>query len=157
MQLSVIALLSTLSVSAAFTPSFGVRSSTQLEARKPFISGNWKLNPQTKGEALTLASDIAATITDDSPDAEVALFVPYVFIEAAMGAVGDKLSVGAEVSSHILCNRSLSDLISYATVLHSGKRNEERSSFPYRLKINDDGHRIHMQILYLCSLYERKF
>jgi len=97
MQLSAIALLSTLAVSAAFSPSLGgVRSSTQLEARKPFISGNWKLNPQTKGEALTLASDIAATITDDSPDAEVALFVPYVFIEAAMGAVGDKLSVGAE-------------------------------------------------------------
>lgn len=45
---------------------------------------------------MTLASDIAATITDDSPDAEVALFVPYVFIEAAMGAVGNKLSVGAE-------------------------------------------------------------
>lgn len=67
-----------------------------LYGRTPFISGNWKLNPQTKDEALTLASEIAASITDDSPEAEVALFVPYVFIESAMGAVGGKLSVGAE-------------------------------------------------------------
>lgn len=97
MKLSAITLLSSIATSAAFSPaSFGVRSSTQLEARKPFISGNWKLNPQTKGEAVTLATDIASQITDDSPDAEVALFVPYVFIEAAMGAVGSKLMVGAE-------------------------------------------------------------
>ncbi len=102
MKLSAITLLSTIATSAAFAPaSFGVRSATQLEARTPIISGNWKLNPQTKGEALTLASEIAAQITDDSPESEVALFVPYVFIEAAMGAVGGKLSVGAEVSIFI--------------------------------------------------------
>jgi len=71
-------------------------SSTQLHARKPFISGNWKLNPQTKDEALALAGGIASSITDASPDADVALFVPYVFIESAMDTVGGKLSVGAE-------------------------------------------------------------
>ena len=65
-------------------------------ARKPFISGNWKLNPQTREEAITLATDIAASITPDTPDIDVALFVPYVFIEAAMNAVGGKLMVGAE-------------------------------------------------------------
>jgi len=101
MKLSVITLLSTLVSTGAFAPSsFGSNAksvtSTQLEARKPFISGNWKLNPQTKDEAVKLASDIAAKITPDSPDAEVALFVPYVFIEAAMTAVADKLQVGAE-------------------------------------------------------------
>lgn len=79
--------------SAAATAS----TTTQLEARKPFIAGNWKLNPQTREEAVTLASDIAASVTPSSPDADVALFVPYVFIEAAMGQVGDKLTVGAEV------------------------------------------------------------
>jgi hypothetical protein len=52
---------------------------------------------RTKEEAVALASEIAAQVTDASPDAEVALFVPYVFIEAAMGAVGDKLQIGAEV------------------------------------------------------------
>lgn len=96
MKLSAITLLSLFGGSAAFAPSSSrARSITQLEARKPFISGNWKLNPQTKEEALTLASDIAAQVTDESP-AEVALFVPYVFIEASMGVVGDKLQIGAE-------------------------------------------------------------
>ena len=99
MKLSAISLLSILGSVSAFAPSsFGGSASTQLDAsRKPFISGNWKLNPQTKEEAVTLASDIASTITDASPDADVALFVPYVFIEAAMNAVDGKLSVGAEV------------------------------------------------------------
>eukprot|EP01082_Thalassiosira_pseudonana_P016334 g14619.t1 g14619 contig90:20591-21698(-) len=78
------------------TPSNARSTTTQLAARKPFISGNWKLNPQTKDEALKLGKEIAASITSDSPDAEVALFVPYVFIESTMGVVGDKLSVGAE-------------------------------------------------------------
>lgn len=84
---------------AAFAPaSFGIaRPSTQLEmARTPIISGNWKLNPQTRDEAVQLATDIAASITSDSPDAEVALFVPYVFIETAMKACDGKLMVGAE-------------------------------------------------------------
>ena len=44
--------------------------------RKPFISGNWKLNPQSKDEAVALAADIAAAIGPDTPDADVALFVP---------------------------------------------------------------------------------
>jgi len=86
---------------AAFAPALSGNTvapsaATRLYARKPFISGNWKLNPQTKDEALTLAKGIASSITDNSPDADVALFVPYVFIESAMGAVGGKLSVGAE-------------------------------------------------------------
>jgi len=91
--------------SLASTTAFGllnnnanVASNSQLNmARKPFISGNWKLNPQTKDEAVTLAADIASKITDKSPEADVALFVPYVFIESAMGATKDKLMVGAEV------------------------------------------------------------
>jgi Triosephosphate isomerase len=66
-------------------------------ARKPFISGNWKLNPQSREEAVKLASDIAASITPSSPLSDVALFVPYVFIEAARDAVQGKLEVGAEV------------------------------------------------------------
>lgn len=85
---------------AAFSPSITTPqqalSATRLEARKPFISGNWKLNPSTKDEALALGKDIAASITADSPDVDVALFVPYVFIESTMGVVGDKLSIGAE-------------------------------------------------------------
>lgn len=95
------ALLAALVGSAsAFCPSqtSSLQRTIQLDmARRPFISGNWKLNPQTKEEAVQLATDISEAITDASPDADVALFVPYVFIEAATEAVGNKLQVGAEV------------------------------------------------------------
>ncbi len=99
MKLSAVTLLSVIASTSAFAPSsFGIaKSATQLDARKPFISGNWKLNPQTRDEAVILATEIASKITADSPDSDVALFVPYVFIESAMGAVGNKLQVGAEV------------------------------------------------------------
>jgi hypothetical protein len=53
---------------------------------------------RTKEEALTLASEIAAQVTESTPDADIALFVPYVFIETTMDAVGGKLQIGAEVS-----------------------------------------------------------
>lgn len=97
MKLSAVTLLAAVGSATAFAPSLsGSRAPTELFARKPFISGNWKLNPQTRDEAVTLAKEIAGSITDDSPDADVALFVPYVFIESAMDSVGDKLMVGAE-------------------------------------------------------------
>lgn len=83
---------------APSTPTSFSRTTTALHAtaRRPLISGNWKLNPQTKDEAITLASEIAASIGPDTPDCDVALFVPYVFIEAAHEAVGNKINVGAE-------------------------------------------------------------
>jgi len=59
------------------------------------FSGNWKLNPQTRDEAVQLATGISAAITPDS-NVDVALFVPYVFIEAAKEAAGSALEVGAE-------------------------------------------------------------
>merc|ERR1712166_945421 len=83
---------------------FGVRSSllesstttTELFARKPFITGNWKLNPQSKSEAVDLARGIADSITGESPS-DVALFVPFPYLETVQGIVGDKLIVGAEM------------------------------------------------------------
>jgi len=81
---------------AAVSSKTMTSSSLLSHQRLPFISGNWKLNPQTKTEAITLASSIAAKITPTSPKAEVALFVPYVFIEAAMEASKGKLIIGAE-------------------------------------------------------------
>lgn len=88
--------------SLAFTTlSIPSRTSfVSLEAtRKPFISGNWKLNPQTKEEAIQLAKDIADAVMPTSPDSDVAVFVPYVFIDAAKQAVGNKIEIGAEVSA----------------------------------------------------------
>ena len=98
MKLALASLLFGSATAFTTTGNHAAVSSTALNARKPFISGNWKLNPQSKDEALTLAKNIASSITDSSPDSDVALFVPYVFIESAMGAVDGKLSVGAEVS-----------------------------------------------------------
>lgn len=99
MKFSTISLLSLVGAASAFAPATNAPRTFALEmARKPFISGNWKLNPQTKDEAMALASGIADAVTSDSPDADVALFVPYVYIDAVKGSVGDKLHVGAEVS-----------------------------------------------------------
>ena len=64
--------------------------------RKTFITGNWKLNPQSKDEAVELAKGIADAVTDDSPS-DVALFVPFPYIESVAEAVGDKVIIGAEV------------------------------------------------------------
>ena len=51
---------------------------------------------------MTLATEIANSITSDSPNSDVALFVPYVYVEAAMNAVNGKLQVGAEVSASVV-------------------------------------------------------
>ena len=110
MKFCAASLLALIGVTSAFAPTARVSRSTSLDARKPFISGNWKLNPQTREEAVTLATEISSAITDASPDADVALFVPYVFIEAAMGSVGGKLSVGAEVSGLSLSTSSFVSL-----------------------------------------------
>ena len=95
--------------SHAFTPSTTAlpvqrrlqSSKTELYERKPFITGNWKLNPSTKGEAIQLATEIAKSVTPDSPD--VGLFVPFPFIETVQLTVGDKITVGAEVSFVPIC------------------------------------------------------
>lgn len=78
--------------------SFVVRSgsNTELFTRKPFISGNWKLNPVTKDEAVKLAHDIGSAVDKDI-DYDVALFVPYPFIETVIDQIGDKVNVGAEM------------------------------------------------------------
>ena len=97
MKFSTSILATLLTTTSAFLPSLQQKSSTSLHARKPFISGNWKLNPQTRDEAITLAKEISEGITADSPNSDVALFVPYVFIESAITACEGKYFVGAEV------------------------------------------------------------
>lgn len=97
-----IIITSLISATYAFTTaplSAPHHSLTALNARKPFISGNWKLNPSTKEEATKLASDIAAAVVPTSPEADVALFVPYVFVDSAKEAVGEKVMIGAEAVS----------------------------------------------------------
>lgn len=104
MKINVVSLLAATSLlvssSNAFSPLNVQRrrsiETTSLYARKPFITGNWKLNPSTKDEAINLATGIADAVTAESP-CDVALFVPFPFMEPVMDVVGDKLSVGAEM------------------------------------------------------------
>lgn len=96
-------LASLLSTGAAFSPfsqnqSQGKTSSSALFERKPFITGNWKLNPSTKSEAISLASAIALSVTPET-NADVAIFVPFPFIESVSNIVGGKFPVGAEMVS----------------------------------------------------------
>ena len=70
-----------------FMVGYGVMSQAIID---PYRELNWD-------SAVELAKGIADSITDASPDADVALFVPYVFIDAASTAAGSKLTIGAEV------------------------------------------------------------
>jgi len=135
--LNTLTFLSVAGTSSAFTSTanFGVsnrvHSVTELSARKPFISGNWKLNPQTRDEAVALGKDIAASITSDTPDIDIALFVPYVFIESTMNAVDGKLMVGAEgvspevkgaFTGAVSCSMVKSIGVNWALAGHSERR-----------------------------------
>jgi len=135
--LNALTFLSVAGTSSAFTSTgkFGVlnrvHSVTELSARKPFITGNWKLNPQTRDEAVTLGKEIAAAITPDTPDIDIALFVPYVFIESTMNAVDNKLMVGAEgvspevngaFTGAVSCSMLKSIDVNWALAGHSERR-----------------------------------
>lgn len=98
--------LATLGAVEAFVPSTVVRPTTELFAeRKPFITGNWKLNPATKAEAVDLASGVASQA--DNSLADVAIFVPSIFIESVQKIAGGKLNIGAEVSTRFVLSYRL--------------------------------------------------
>jgi triosephosphate isomerase len=70
---------------------FVVRSTSSLNAfRQPIMAGNWKMNPATEDEAITLAKgltkylgDETCAVTDDVEDetcTEVVVFPPHPFI-----------------------------------------------------------------------------
>lgn len=64
-------------------------------ARKPFMAGNWKLNPATVDEATSLAKAVAAATT--SPDVDVAVVAPFPFLVPVKQALaGSKVALGAQ-------------------------------------------------------------
>lgn len=69
-------------------------------SRKPFIAGNWKLNPSSKQDAIELATGIAAA-AGETTQCDVALFVPFPYLPSVQKAVDGKLIVGAQVSSNL--------------------------------------------------------
>lgn len=97
MKIPALSLLALAGTASSFVVNNNQARETRLYERKPFITGNWKLNPSTRDEAVALAKGIADSVTPDSP-CDVALFVPFPFIESVQEVAGDKLTVGAEVS-----------------------------------------------------------
>jgi len=126
---------------SAFAPSVlsvggRINTSSQLFERRPFITGNWKLNPATREEAIELATGVANAVTADSPG-DVAIFVPFPFIECVMRAVGDKFPVGAEMvtpeiqgafTGAISATMLKSIGVSWALAGHSERRTINRES-----------------------------
>lgn len=98
MKISIASVLALATSTSAFvaSPDSNRISSTELCERKAFITGNWKLNPSTKGEAITLAQDIVRSVSDSSLG-DVALFVPFPFIQTVQTICGDKITIGAEM------------------------------------------------------------
>ena len=106
MKFSASVLLASVGIASAFVPHHSASTrvgNTELFERKPFITGNWKLNPQTKQEAIVLAQGVAQAVTADSP-CDVGIFVPFPFMETVQNIVGDKLVVGAEVRDIFRCH-----------------------------------------------------
>jgi Triosephosphate isomerase len=90
-------------LASMYTTCTRVETTTCLfDHRKPFITGNWKLNPQSKQEAIQLATAIAESITKDSPPGDIGLFVPFPFLETVQKIAGDKFLVGAEVCRRLI-------------------------------------------------------
>ena len=63
--------------------------------RRPFIAGNWKMNPETLDEAKKLAAEIGAA--SSTAEAQVALMVPHTFMYS-LGEVlkGSNVEIGAQ-------------------------------------------------------------
>jgi len=97
-----------LTSASAFTSStgrgaFGVKMTALHADRQPIMAGNWKMNPATEEEALTLAAEFSKLLGDETcpiseADActEVVLFPPFPFISKVKDEVED---VGITVGS----------------------------------------------------------
>jgi len=74
----------------------GLRANTWcMAARKPFIAGNWKMNPETVEEAVQLAKEIVESAKTSS--AQVALCVPHTFLYSVKQVVaGSNVELGAQ-------------------------------------------------------------
>ena len=62
--------------------------------RRPLVAGNWKMNPPTHAEAVTLAVAIAEATAGSA--ALCVICPPTIWLEAISAAVGDRLEVGAQ-------------------------------------------------------------
>ena len=63
--------------------------------RRPVVAGNWKMNPATAEEAVSLAS-AADSAAEASPAVDVVVCPPTIWLAAVAGAVGPPVAVGAQ-------------------------------------------------------------
>mmetsp|Transcript_15452 Transcript_15452/g.33469 ORF Transcript_15452/g.33469 Transcript_15452/m.33469 type:complete len:417 (-) Transcript_15452:78-1328(-) len=86
-------------IASPTTPSAGESS----KIRRPIVAGNWKLNPATKGEAITLLKLLAANFvnhrdgmsTTGAPEAVIFPPLPYI-TDAVQILEGSGIQVGAQ-------------------------------------------------------------
>ena len=98
----VLAVLPSAAVRLGGTPAMQVYTPLIAPERRPLIAGNWKLNPETAGEAAALLKLVAANQRAmetsgrrDVPD--VALFPPFPFLPLALELLrGTSVKVGAQ-------------------------------------------------------------
>jgi triosephosphate isomerase len=107
MKLSLPLLAAALSGAGAFTAvNNGPRATTELNMRQPIMAGNWKMNPATETDALNLANEFCALLTEledtcamDEKEGctEVVLFPPFPFLSKVKDIVSEKgVFVGAQ-------------------------------------------------------------
>jgi triosephosphate isomerase (TIM) len=63
--------------------------------RRPVVAGNWKMNPPTVAEAVALAREVASAAAA-SPNVEVVVCPPMIWLPAVANAVAAPLAVGAQ-------------------------------------------------------------
>jgi triosephosphate isomerase len=109
MKLSIAVAALSLSSAHAFVQTtgnaFGVRATTELQARQPIMAGNWKMNPATEEDAVNLAAGLAKYLgdetcpvsDDDEGCTEVVVFPPFPFISKVRDIAADAgITVGAQ-------------------------------------------------------------
>jgi len=82
------------------------QQNTQIYRRRPMIAGNWKLNPSTISEAVTLLKLISANFinhnrascnSDSDDGVDVVIFPPFPFLTTAISLLdGTGIKVGAQ-------------------------------------------------------------
>ncbi|KAL7527984.1 hypothetical protein ACHAXR_004681 [Thalassiosira sp. AJA248-18] len=89
--------------SSVVAPASSSSSPAATKLRRPIVAGNWKLNPATKGEALTLLKLLAANFFNHRDDMsktsapEAVIFPPMPYIADAVQILeGSGIQVGAQ-------------------------------------------------------------
>ncbi|GFH61066.1 triose phosphate isomerase [Chaetoceros tenuissimus] len=71
-------------------------STTSLDARRPILAGNWKLNPKSRDEALALLNGLSPSPSD----VDVLIFPPLPYLGDVLKALPAGVQVGAQTCSN---------------------------------------------------------